>query len=110
MERARGIELDKVWDNLLGPEKFEIIKRLVEFEKRAVSVKFPMLGSLYFANDLVRMQPEQAVKLDSNHATFGLKYAVGPTTNRAFFDQGRDAITTHQGPCMHFRSTLADHS
>jgi hypothetical protein len=100
MERSRGIELGKIWDDLPGLDKFEIVKKLVGFEKAYVSTRFPMYGSLYYAKDLPEVLPSQLVNLDSKiDDTVHSVFAVGPTTNRAFFDDGRDAVDVDRGPC-----------
>ena len=100
MERSRGIELGKIWDDLPGPDKFEIVKKLAGFEKVFVSTRFPMYGSLYHAKDLPEVLPSQLVDLDSKmDDTVHSVFAVGPTTNRTFFDDGRDAVDVDRGPC-----------
>lgn len=100
MERSRGIELGKIWDDLPGPDKFEIIKKLVEFDKALVSTQFPMYGSLYHAKDLPEVLPSQLVDLNSKmDDTVHSVFAVGPTTNRTFFDDDRDAVDVDRGPC-----------
>ena len=108
MERSRGIELGKIWDDLPGPDKFEIVKKLAGFEKAFVSTRFPMYGSLYHAKDLPEVLPSQLVDLDSKmDDTVYSVFAVGPTTNRTFFDDGRDAVDVDRGPCKcHFPSSL----
>lgn len=99
MERSRGIELSKIWDDLPGTDKFQIVKKLVGFEKGFLSTRFPMYGSLYYAKDLPGAQFSQLVQLDSKDDAVHPVFAVGPTTNRTFFDDGRDAADVNRGPC-----------
>ncbi|RJE21579.1 Phosphotransferase enzyme family [Aspergillus sclerotialis] len=98
MERSRGVELSKIWDDIRGIDKFQILKQLVGFEKALVSSRFPMYGSLYYAKDLPEVHPNQLVKVESKEEVEGLDFAVGPTTNRTFFDNGRDAVDANRGP------------
>lgn len=56
MERSRGVELSKLWDDMPGPEKLQIVQQLVGFEKSLVSTRFPMYESLYYAKDLPNAQ------------------------------------------------------
>lgn len=57
-----------------------------------------MYGSLYYAKDLPN--PDLNQFLDSVNSTDKEgAFVVGPTTNRAFFDQGRDSVEVNRGPC-----------
>ena len=98
MERSGRVELSKIWHEVFWEERFEVVRTLVGYEKAFVSAKFPMYGSLYYAKDLSIPSPSQ--HLDSLNSTDnGEAFVVGPTTNRAFFDQGRDSTEVNQGPC-----------
>ncbi|KAG4439211.1 hypothetical protein IFR05_005302 [Cadophora sp. M221] len=79
-------------------ERLEVIRTLVGYEKAFVSANLPMYGSLYYAKDLPSPSPSQL--LDSvNSINKGEEaFVVGPTTNRAFFDQGRDSVEVNRGP------------
>ncbi|OQE19376.1 hypothetical protein PENFLA_c019G06276 [Penicillium flavigenum] len=41
----------------------------------------------------------EVIELGDKKNTVGVEFAAGPTTNRAFFDDGRDAVDIHRGPC-----------
>ena len=98
MERSGGVELGKIWQDMPWEERLEVVRTLVGYEKAFVSPNLPMHGSLYYAKDLPSPSPSQF--LDSvNSIDKGEAFAVGPTTNRAFFDQGRDSVETNRGPC-----------
>lgn len=101
MEKCRGMELSKLWDSMPGSDKLRVVKQLVEFEKALTSSQFPMYGSLYFAKDLPEVRPNQLVDLGSKKDQLGSVFAVGPTTNRNFFDDGRDAVDVNRGPCQY---------
>ncbi|PWY91337.1 hypothetical protein BO94DRAFT_573791, partial [Aspergillus sclerotioniger CBS 115572] len=101
MERSRGVELSRLWDDMPGSEKFQIVKQLVGFEKSLVSSQFPMYGSLYYAKDLPDVRPSQVVGIGSKQDTVDSVFAIGPTTNRNFFDDGRDAVDVNRGPYLH---------
>lgn len=98
MERCGGVELGKIWHDMPWEERLEVIRTLVGYEKAFVSANLPMHGSLYYAKDLPSPSPSQF--LDSvNSINKGEAFVVGPTTNRAFFDQGRDSVEVNRGPC-----------
>ncbi|KAF1934824.1 kinase subdomain-containing protein [Clathrospora elynae] len=97
MERSGGMELGKIWHEMSWEERPEVVRTLVGYEKAFVSANFPMYGSLYYAKDLLTPSPSQ--HLDSVNSTDnGEAFVVGPTTTRAFFDQGRDSVEVNRGP------------
>ncbi|KAF1832661.1 hypothetical protein BDW02DRAFT_459815, partial [Decorospora gaudefroyi] len=97
MERSGGVELGKIWDDMSWEERFEVVSALVGYDKAFVSADLPMYGSLYYARDLPSPRPGQF--LDPVHLVGkGGAFVVGPATNRAFFDHGRDAVEVHRGP------------
>lgn len=97
MEKCRGVELHKVWDCITDRQKAAIIRKLVGYETAFASSKFPVYGSLYYAKDLPknchRVSPESSIKDEST------EFAVGPSTDRNFFDHGRFDATIDRGPC-----------
>lgn len=65
-----------------------------------------MYGSLYYAKDLQEVRPNQRVDVGSQKNTVDSVFAVGPTTNRTFFDDGRDAVDVNRGPCQYLSQVL----
>jgi len=85
MDRSRGVELSRVWPEMSWDERFEVVETLVGYKKAYASAKLPMYGSLYYAKDIPSLDPCQ--HLDSaSSSDEGKAFAIGPTTNRAFFD------------------------
>lgn len=102
MERSGGVELGKVWDDMSWNKRLGVVKTLVGYEKAFVSANLPMYGSLYYAKDLPSPDPSQFLD-PVNLVGTGGAFAIGPTTNRAFFDQGRDSVEVNRGPCKFSR-------
>ncbi|KAF1953419.1 hypothetical protein CC80DRAFT_569370 [Byssothecium circinans] len=99
MERSGGVELGKIWHDIPWEERLEIVRTLVGYEKAFVSANLPMYGSLYYAKDL--LSPSRSQFLDSvNSKGKEEAFVVGPTTNRAWFDQGRDSVEVNRGPWL----------
>ena len=98
MERSRGVELGKLWDDMPWEDRLEVLRTLVGYEKAFVTAKLPMHGSLYYAKDLTSPSPSQFLD-PVNSVDKGEAFVIGPTTNRAFFDQGRDSVEVNKGPC-----------
>ena len=92
------MELGKIWDEVSWEARLQIVESLVSYEKAFVSANLPMYGSMYYATDLKNVSSSQLVQtggLDNQEKSF----AIGPTTNRAFFDDGRDSVECKRGPC-----------
>ncbi|KAH7364833.1 kinase-like domain-containing protein [Rhexocercosporidium sp. MPI-PUGE-AT-0058] len=97
MERSGGVELGKIWHDMPWDQRLEVVRTLAGYEKAFASANFPMYGSLYYAKDLPN--PDLNQFLDSINSTDKEEaFVVGPTTNRSFFDQGRDSVEVNRGP------------
>ena len=105
MEQSRGVELDKVWDEMSWADRFEIVSTLAGYEKTFVSAKMTMIGSLYYAKDLSNLTPDQLLD-PGKTADDGKAFAVGPTTHRTYFDKKRDSVEVHRGPCNFINSAF----
>lgn len=101
MERCGGVELGKIWNDMPWKDRLEIVRTLVAYEKAYVSANFPMYGSLYYAKDLPSLDSSQYLGPHSSEDK-ETAFVIGPTTKRAFFDQGRDAIEQNRGPCKSY--------
>lgn len=99
MKKSQGVELGKLWDDIPGPDKLRIVQQLVIFEKALTSTRFPMYGSLYYADNLPNIHSNQMIEFEGKKNTVSVNFAVGPTTNRTFFDDGRNAVDVDRGPC-----------
>lgn len=99
MEKCPGIELHKVWDTITDLQKTAIIHKLVGYEAGFASSTLPMYGSLYYAKDLNSTKNDQCIlpPLEKNTRRCPA-FAIGPTTDRKFFDHGRAGATANQGP------------
>jgi hypothetical protein len=87
MERSKG----KIWQHMPWEERLEVVRTLVEYEKAFFSADLPMYGSLYYAKDLPSPSPSQFLD-PADSIVKGEAFVIGPTTNRAFHDQGRDSV------------------
>ncbi len=100
MEKVPGVELEKLWGDLTGRQKYEIVKQLVGFEKPFASTSFGMYGSLYCAQDIPNVVSDEVlcVNVDGTETRCS-QFAVGPTNNRMYFDEGRGNVGVDRGPC-----------
>lgn len=90
MEKAAGIELGRVWDDLKPKERLAIVQQIARITCNLAQFRFPYYGSLYRKADLELFESK----------AIGDDFAVGPTVNRAWFDDGRGEVDVHRGPCM----------
>lgn len=100
MEKMPGIELEKVWEHITGRQKYEIVKQVVDFEKSFASTTFQLFGSLYYAQDVPKVASNEMLCVNEDGTEMQCsKFAIGPSNNRMFFDEGRGAIDVDRGPC-----------
>lgn len=52
MEKASGVELSEVWDNMIPQDKATLAKQLAEITTRLANTKFAYYGSLYYQRDI----------------------------------------------------------
>lgn len=100
MERVLGVELEHVWPNMNIKDRFAVVKAIAGFQKSWTSVSFTKYGSLYFPKDLDKTPDCQPLYVDAKGDRItNTCYAVGPSTGRETFDNGRGAINFDRGPC-----------
>jgi len=102
MEKVRGIELEYVWHNLLLQERFEVVKNIASYQEAWYSTSFKQYGSIYFLSDLDQKANVQPLRtytngIEKEHPEF----AVGPSTDREYFDDGRHHVDFDKGPCQY---------
>ena len=100
MEEVPGVELEQVWPNMSIRDRFAVVKSIAGFQKAWTSIAFTKYGSLYFSRDLKDTHGSQPLYIDANgHHVKNENFAVGPSTARENFDNGRAAISFDRGPC-----------
>lgn len=52
MEKAPGIQLFKVWDDIKEFDRLKLIKSLTQLENQFAVTRFPAYGSLYFRHSI----------------------------------------------------------
>jgi hypothetical protein len=92
MEKAQGIELGRLWENLKPRDKLSIVKQIGSISCTLSQAKFPFHGSLYRCQDV---SESESIKIDQT-------FAIGPTTGRAWFDDRRGEVDVDRGPCKLF--------
>ncbi len=90
MEKVPGIELENIWEDITGRQKYEIVKQLVGIEKSFTATRFTSFGS----GDETLCVNEDGTEIQCS------RFAIGPTNNRMFFDEGRGTVQMDRGPCM----------
>ncbi|KAL8931579.1 MAG: hypothetical protein Q9216_007151, partial [Gyalolechia sp. 2 TL-2023] len=89
MEKAPGVELAQVWPKMLGNQRRDIVKKIVQFEKRYTNSTFPGIGSLYYADSLdestrlVIPKEGRPARVSSS-----VDFVIGPTTDPRFCEEG----------------------
>lgn len=89
MEKAPGIELGRVWDDLKAREKLAIVKQVASITCNLARFQFPCYGALYRRQDI----SFESQVIDDD-------FAVGPTVGRAWLDDRRGDVDVPRGPCM----------
>lgn len=92
MEKAPGIEVSKVWPQLSEKLRLRLIDEIIRIERAALDNPLPSYGSIFFRRDV---GPEMAsVAVDET-------FVIGPSLDRSFWRDGREAMDIFRGPCEH---------
>jgi hypothetical protein len=97
LEKAPGIQLFKVWGDLEGPQRFSLIKQLVEIEWQLSSIQFPAYGYLYLTESIDN--PNPCERLDKAIDSAG-NYCIGRSCDRKW-EIGMGDSQPHAGPCKY---------
>lgn len=102
MEKARRVQLFKVWESMDDQAKLAFIKQLTILESQLASIQFPAYGSLFLSKSS-HIPEDKRVILPSDIDTAG-SYFVGPSSDRSWMaDNGAGSIE-HDfslGPCRY---------
>ena len=91
MEKAPGIELGKIWEDLKSRDKLSIMEQIATITCTLARSQFSYHGALYKRQDVTR---SESFILDD-------EFAIRPTTGRAWFDDSRAKVEVSRGPCMY---------
>ncbi|EGD94786.1 hypothetical protein TESG_02290 [Trichophyton tonsurans CBS 112818] len=108
LEKAKGVQLTKVWGGLPEARRLDIIKDLVLIEQQLLSLQFPAYGNLYFRHSIPNLQH---VPLDKELDPSS-QYCIGPAASLQWANGGRTPEYS-SGPWMNlqeFGESLAKRS
>lgn len=97
MEKAPGIQLFKVWNEISAVDRLELIQNLTYLEEQLSSIHFPAYGNLYFRHSI----SSRSIPLDLSLDPASM-YCIGPSCGSAWTD-GTSPIdlspNIDAGPC-----------
>ena len=99
MEKAPGIQLFKVWDDISEANRLKLIKSLTQLEHQLAAIRFPAYGSLYFRKSISK--ESERTLLDSTADPTG-SYCVGPSCGPSWTNGTSSADISPDldaGPC-----------
>ncbi|MCJ1357536.1 MAG: Phosphotransferase enzyme [Icmadophila ericetorum] len=101
MEEAPGTQLEDVWDGKTISDKTNIVKGLVEIEKKLLSVSFTRYGNIYFASDSFPGCEAAKVVGDISAELKRVveeRFTIGPVVDRDFWNGKRASMAIDRGP------------
>jgi hypothetical protein len=79
MEKAPGVQLFNVWDDMSDDDQLSIVKRLSELEGELTRISFPANGSLYLRTSMA--DNDAHIALDHDMDPNG-RFCIGPSCER----------------------------
>lgn len=99
MEKMNGMELEHFLPGMKIQDRLEVVKAIAGHQKSWASVSFEQFGSLYFLEDVGGLAHSPLTYLDhESRKVSDPRFAVGPSTGREMFDDGRANIEFDRGP------------
>lgn len=105
LEKVTGKQLNEVWDEMTGRQRFHLVTRLAQFDAELSKIRFPAYGSLYHRATSKEKTVCLSPDIDPKH-----QYCVGPVvrpstgTSTTRYDGDIDNMS---GPCMSLSSLLS---
>lgn len=106
MEKAKGIPLQSVYDNLSLKERWTLIQAIAKYQQSWSEASFEKYGSLYYETDLRYATPEETSSRP-NEATRCSELAIGPTAGVEWNQYETLQVKFDRGPC---KSLVSDNT
>jgi len=99
MEKALGVQLYNVWDDLNDLDRLRLLRQLAIFESEMTKIRLPASGSLYLSKYMA--ENDAHVSLDQEMDPSG-EFCIGPSCERGWHVPDESAsLSPHfnRGPC-----------
>lgn len=103
LEKVAGKQLNEVWDEMTGRQRFQLVTRLAHFDAELSQIHFPAYGSLYHRSAATENRIALSLNIDPAN-----EYCVGPVarpiTGTSINRNGAEPNNL-SGPCMSLDSS-----
>ena len=96
LEKIEGIPLSDRWFTMDTKARVQVMRQIVDVEKRFFDIRLPASGSLYYRKDLTPSEYTIPVPGVSQAAD---GFVIGPTAQYEWWYRERAALATDRGPC-----------
>ncbi|BDD62974.1 hypothetical protein MAP00_007924 [Monascus purpureus] len=97
-EKATGQPLGTLWDKLPLSSQLDIVKQIIDIEKKLASMTFPRHGCIYYQSDLESRQPMPPFASVPSQGHGLPKFAIGPLTHPKYWQGKRAVMELDRGP------------
>ncbi|EFE35563.1 uncharacterized protein ARB_05606 [Trichophyton benhamiae CBS 112371] len=102
MDKVKGVQLSEVWNDMSERQRFNLVKNVVEIEKRLVDIPLSGYGGLYHRATLAdndslffeAINPGQMPRKEDDIS----KFVIGPTPEKGFYIDGGKEPGNSRGP------------
>lgn len=98
MEKAEGVSLLEVWDNMTLKQRGNVIAELVSIDKKMLDIQFSGYGSIFLEDDMAESVKSLPINSDERFS----RYRIGPCVRRDFWKGERMSLPIDRGPCKSF--------
>ena len=108
MQRIPGDKLCNQWHRMSRLKKYELVRKLVEYQVQLFNNRFPVIGSLYQTavfRTLISVLPPSTVRPNIEESAF--PYCLGQIVSAPFFSRENRKLNTCRGPYTYAQHWLA---
>ena len=100
MEHAPGRQLSTVWSCMSAIQRLELVKGLIEMEKKLISTNLPGYGSVYYRQDSPASDSSDSEVIDFVHGSMAVpNLVIGPVADASFRSDRLGHRNIDRGPC-----------
>ncbi|KAL4785959.1 hypothetical protein BJX76DRAFT_366412 [Aspergillus varians] len=101
MEEAPGVKLEDVWNKLSLEQRITVMKDLVSWEKKMLSISFNSYGNLYYTGETIPGATPAEVIEDMPteiKCTVMRQFVIGPAAERGYWNSQHAVMNVGRGP------------
>lgn len=101
MKKVSDIKLEKLWEDITGQQKYEIVKQLVKIEKSFTATRFTSFESLYYTENVLKVFDNEILCVNEDETEMQCSsFIIDFMNNQMFFNERCETVHVNWEPCI----------